>query len=139
MTQGEIAPGHRKEFVFAGNAVVTLQGKHKRFTYRVLKNGNENSNATHWIHVLYGADNESDYKFLGGMSPHGFYVSSRSTIRKDAESAVAFAWFASHPEDPQVTVFHAGTCGRCGRMLTTPESIRTGLGPVCAEKERGHA
>lgn len=31
-------------------------------------------------------------------------------------------------------VFHTGTCGRCGRKLTTPESILTGLGPECSKK-----
>lgn len=31
-------------------------------------------------------------------------------------------------------VYHAGKCGRCGRKLTTPESILTGLGPECSKK-----
>ena len=34
-------------------------------------------------------------------------------------------------------VYHSGTCSRCGRVLTTPESIRSGLGPVCAELAAG--
>ena len=28
---------------------------------------------------------------------------------------------------------HSGSCGRCGRELTDPESIKRGLGPTCAE------
>lgn len=28
-----------------------------------------------------------------------------------------------------------GTCIRCNRTLTTPESIDAGIGPVCAQKE----
>lgn len=31
-------------------------------------------------------------------------------------------------------LYHAGKCGRCGRKLTTPESILTGLGPECSDK-----
>jgi hypothetical protein len=27
---------------------------------------------------------------------------------------------------------HAGKCGRCGRKLTVPQSIETGIGPECA-------
>lgn len=27
--------------------------------------------------------------------------------------------------------YHMGICGRCGRALTTPESITRGIGPVC--------
>ena len=30
----------------------------------------------------------------------------------------------------------AGKCRRCGRRLTTPESITRGLGPECFKKER---
>ena len=29
----------------------------------------------------------------------------------------------------------ARTCRRCNRQLTTPESIQSGIGPVCAERE----
>lgn len=31
-------------------------------------------------------------------------------------------------------VYHVGKCGCCGKTLTTPESILTGLGPTCAKK-----
>jgi hypothetical protein len=34
-----------------------------------------------------------------------------------------------------VEVWHEGHCMRCGRALTVPESISTGLGPVCAGRE----
>lgn len=30
-------------------------------------------------------------------------------------------------------VYHVGKCGRCGKKLTTPESILTGLGPTCCK------
>ena len=30
-------------------------------------------------------------------------------------------------------VYHVGKCGRCGRTLSTPESILTGLGPECSK------
>ena len=31
-------------------------------------------------------------------------------------------------------VYHVGKCGKCGKKLTTPESILTGLGPTCSNK-----
>lgn len=31
-------------------------------------------------------------------------------------------------------VHHEGRCGKCGRRLTVPESIETGLGPECSGK-----
>lgn len=30
-------------------------------------------------------------------------------------------------------VYHVGKCGKCGKKLTTPESILTGLGPSCSK------
>lgn len=128
----EIEPGLRRDFVLAGNAVVTLQGKGTRYTYRVLRNAKPGSKASHWVHVLNGPNNETDFRFVGGITEQGFYVSDKAPVREDAPSAQAFAWFWKHPEDTRVTVLHAGRCGRCGRLLTTPESIRTGLGPTCA-------
>jgi hypothetical protein len=39
-----------------------------------------------------------------------------------------------HPLPGSVDVLHSGRCGRCGRTLTTPDSIERGLGPECAHK-----
>ena len=33
-----------------------------------------------------------------------------------------------------LVVYHVGKCGKCGKKLTTPESILTGLGPTCSNK-----
>jgi len=30
-----------------------------------------------------------------------------------------------------VEFYHSGNCAKCGRKLTTPESIKNGLGPIC--------
>lgn len=35
---------------------------------------------------------------------------------------------------PECEVWHEGRCGRCGRKLTVPESIETGIGPDCAKR-----
>ena len=32
-------------------------------------------------------------------------------------------------------VHHEGKCGKCGRPLTVPESVKTGLGPICSGKK----
>jgi hypothetical protein len=130
----EIQPGDRLAYALAGRSVVTLQGRESRFTFRIERNDREDARATHYVYVLNGPDNERDYRFVGGITAEGFYRSEKSPIGADAPSVQAFAWWWRHVESPDVTVYHAGTCGRCGRMLTTPESIRTGLGPVCAER-----
>ena len=133
----EIQPGNRRAYALAGQAILTLEGKRTRFTYRIVSvKGSPAGRATHWVHVLNGPDNERNYRFFGALYPDGFFGhSQKSPIAKDAPSVQAFAWFWRHLESPEVKVFHAGTCGRCGRTLTTPESIRTGLGPVCSARQ----
>ncbi len=56
-----------------------------------------------------------------------------------APSTRAFRWFVENllargAVSEKVEFWHEGKCARCGRKLTTPESIQRGLGPECAEK-----
>lgn len=54
--------------------------------------------------------------------------------KMNAESAPvkAMQFALAHPEAPGLQIFHEGRCGRCGRVLTVPESVETGFGPECA-------
>lgn len=42
--------------------------------------------------------------------------------------------FYNEENDINVTIYHVGKCGMCGRKLTDPTSIATGLGPICAKE-----
>lgn len=62
-------------------------------------------------------------------------------IAYNAPSALAFRWFFKRLSEGRdlggprgVTVRHEGRCGRCGRTLTVPASIDSGIGPDCAER-----
>ena len=59
-------------------------------------------------------------------------------IGADAPSRKAFTWFwnrlRADADLSQCEVWHEGRCGRCSRVLTVPESLQTGLGPVCASR-----
>lgn len=96
-----------------------------------------------WISVLNGPDNESSYAYLGTIwenaQGYEYAVGRKSKIAADAPSQQAAAWLTKCLMNPerlaaQATVYHAGKCGRCGRKLTVPSSIETGLGPECAGK-----
>lgn len=128
-------------FVFAGRAVFTLVSKASgtRFTYRVRAGRDDDR---FFVEVLTGPDT---YTFLGTIFGAGtrdvrYFHGKRSAIGPAAPSAQAFKWFAGillgqNRVPSTVEFWHAGSCGRCGRELTDPASIETGLGPVCAEKE----
>lgn len=133
-------PAFVREFMLAGNAVFTLRSKRTgtRFTYRIRK---PDEGKPHFVGVLTGVDNHSSYTFLGSIFRETEYrLGQRSKIAFDAPSARAFSWFwkalSRNVLHPKLEVWHEGTCGRCGRKLTVPESIASGLGPECARRRK---
>lgn len=128
-----------KSFLLAGNATFTVsnpEGQH--YTYKVvLSKGKDGYPPTHFIHALTGPDNSKSYTYMGMVMPDGVRLTraskytTDSLIYKVANWAVRLTISGKQPP-AGYDIQHAGTCGKCGRKLTTPESIRTGLGPVCA-------
>jgi len=139
-----------RQFITAGRAVFTVEIPEDRradnkahYTFRVsLKKAKGNYGDTYFVSLLTGPDNTADYSYMGILNPQtGVVRTTQASLRfaetyplrlinrvfnriwnDDAESVVA-AGFDIH---------HEGRCGRCGRRLTVPESIETGLGPECA-------
>lgn len=123
------------DFISAGNARITMVSKKTgtRFTYRVRQPAEDKP---FFVSLLTGSDNEGDYTFFGTIFSDGsFRHSPKSSIGKEAPSAVGFAWLLAHlakdhlPET--IELHHEGRCGRCGRTLTVPSSIESGFGPEC--------
>lgn len=131
-------------FLLAGRAVCTLTTAQGRWTYRITRKDDGVRPPVYFVSVLTGPNNERDYTYLGVFDPDS------GSVRVTAKSAYT-------PESPVVSclnlagqsiwsrgrlplgfeLHHEGRCGRCGRTLTVPESIATGLGPECATKGRG--
>ena len=126
-------------FMLAGDAHITFvsQRTAARFTYRVSaprKQGQ--ASPVRFVSVLTGPDT---YSFIGTIfvERNAFVWSqTKSTINADAPSVKAFAWtwrhLASGDMPTEIEVWHEGKCGKCGRRLTDPASIASGLGPICA-------
>lgn len=124
-------------FILAGNATFTITSKRTgaRFTFKVRQ---PKEDAPHFVSLLSGPNNDEDYNFLGTIFSSGeFHHGRKSRITPDAPSAKAFAWLWRHRDNlpaDKVEVHHCGRCCRCGRTLTVPESIESGIGPECASK-----
>lgn len=126
-------------YLLAGRAYLTLVSEvtGARFTFRVSKskmNGGKDDRL--FVSVLTGSDNTLDYTFLGTIFDRNrYHHGSKSKIGKDAPSARAFEWAFKHLAagrlPPTCTLHHEGHCGKCGRLLTDPESVAAGLGPTC--------
>ncbi len=127
-----------REFVAAGNATFTLKSvkSGSRFTFKVKLSDDKRMS---FVSLLRGADNETDYSYLGLIRNGTYEHGRKSMISKDAPSAKAFAWLYSTVMPSalipaSLEIWHEGKCGRCGRKLTTPESVARGIGPECATK-----
>lgn len=127
-----------RQFVLGGNAIFTVTGKTKSFTFRAKKPKKPKGGPVVFVSVLTGPNNIRDYTTLGTIFDNVHYVHNkkRSPIGADADSAKAFDWLWNHIDNlPACCQFrHEGRCACCGRTLTTPESIDRGIGPECASK-----
>jgi len=132
-----ILPLFRKPYILGGNSKVTLVSKASgnRFTYTVKQKDLEDGRFLHFVSVLQGPDNQSDYAFIGTIfGGEQYRHGGKSKVSADAPSAKAFAWSWANLDSDEIEVWHSGKCSRCSRELTDPESIARGLGPICATR-----
>jgi hypothetical protein len=134
-------------WMYAGKCHVTFVNTkvNERFTYkievgRLRKEDPEEAQPPHFISVLVGHNNEDDYSYIGTVfhnTEGDKYVHNdrRSNLDREAPSVKAFQWIlqvlnAGAPPE-WLEIWHEGRCCVCGRLLTDPDSIVRGIGPVC--------
>jgi hypothetical protein len=147
-----------KEYVLAGKAVLTVEIPESfreeqqakgievkpHYTYRVkFKKGNDRYKDVYFLQLLAGPDNTKNYTYLGILSPKtGDVYTSAKSCHTDDHMSVRLArrvfsriWLndVSKIEHHGFKLHHEGHCGRCGRALTVPESVESGIGPECAK------
>lgn len=134
-------PATIRTFALAGNATLTFKSTATgtRFTFKIRRADGEDVKRPWFVKVLTGPSNSDDYTYLGTIFADGhFRHGQKSKIAPSAPSAQAFAWAWKKIEagtlPASLEVWHEGRCGRCGRLLTVPESVASGLGPECAGK-----
>jgi len=95
-----------------------------------------------FVSLQVGAIGEAHPKYLGVIEPaKGFRTTTKTAANKLATAAninmfgdVLRDLSAGLDRAHQVRIWHCSRCGHCGRALSVPSSIATGLGPDCMEK-----
>lgn len=133
-----------RSFLTGGHAKFTIVSKKTgaRKTFEVMRappRPPDTESNGFFVRLLVGPDNGSDFRYLGFLAKKAincyFYPGKKPWA---AEACEVISWLCTklnHNEGnffEQAEFWHAGTCARCGRELTDPESIARGLGPVCA-------
>ena len=125
------------KFFSAGNAKFTVtnpQGKH--YTFRI---GHREETQPLFVSLMSGPDNESSFTYMGIYDPNlnEVKLTKKSRYTDDTLPVKVIRWAVkavakgSLPEGYKIQ--HEGKCCRCGRTLTTPESIERGIGPECVK------
>lgn len=139
-------------FIKAGNAYFTARSvTGTRYTFRVSLPKKDPKETCKWCHhapctcepawfvsYLSGPENSSDYTYLGMIRGGKFSTTKASNRLINSQVYKAFRWVWEHLANgqmpPKTELWHEGRCGRCGHLLTVPESIESGIGPVCESK-----
>lgn len=114
----------------------TATGDHRTFAIRTQPNDARFAPGKRIVSLFVGRDNDNPFDYNG----FGF-VNDDGTIRvwrkKSGGVFDTYARMLAAPESFMargVEYVFAGTCRVCNRTLTNPESIASGIGPVCAER-----
>jgi len=141
-----------KQFFVGGKAIFTIEvpeafaktmKTNSHYTYRIrAKEATDKFPKTYFVDLLSGPDNYSNYTYMGILNPEtgAFALTSKSKVTDDCWSVRLFrrAMACIFEENTNAimsagfNVHHEGRCGKCGKRLTVPESIKTGLGPICS-------
>lgn len=129
-------------FLLSGRARFTLESKRtgKRYTYEIrrtrIRDSDDPASAArrpYFVDLLVGPDEWRKLAwFLPGDSTLRAPRNSVGIARTPAWRALQ--WYLHHLGDDRANFWHSGRCGRCGRELTDPASIETGLGPICRQR-----
>ena len=136
--RAQLDPQAALEYIKQGHGKATLVGRAHRYTYKFSTDRNKPGSPV-FVHTLVGSDNEADYLYIGFLGRSGLLFAGHKGNAKHP-AYLALAWYLVAIEKgraEQAEFWHEGRCARCGRTLTTPESIAAGIGPVCAEKAAG--
>lgn len=125
------------DYIIGKKAIYTLLNTQSgnRFTYKTYEK--KSMPGILLVSLLSGPDNTSNYTYLGFINKRNwiFKSSDKSTITPDAQSFQVFNYvynrLRANTLPDFISVYHHGKCSRCGRTLTVPTSIESGIGPEC--------
>lgn len=127
-----------KAFVTAGRAVFTIQNnRNEHYTFKVKASKPNSSNLYPPASFVYVKTSSDGYTYMGMLAADDTVrLTNKSKYKFDSPCVQVFNFALRLITNKQAvphgyTIQHEGHCGRCGRELTDPTSIRTGFGPYC--------
>ena len=126
--------------IFTHNGTITMEnpetGNHRTIRIKTQKADSPFCPGQRVASLLNGSNNERDYTPFAFVKPSGRVIVWKR-LRGDG-SPSQYEKLAAMIADPArfeargIRFLFSTMCRVCNRKLTTPESIRSGIGPVCA-------
>jgi hypothetical protein len=124
------------DYLLAGRATVTLRSAKTGIHYTFNVDRAPRSETRWFVSVLVSPEH---YEYLGtidALPQPSFRLTKKSPSVEYTPAkafSFAFAWLLNGRIPEGLEIRHEGSCGRCGRQLTHPESIDRGFGPECVK------
>ena len=126
---------NNSNFFTGGNATFTVYNdKNEHYTFKI----KQKKDTPFFVSMLTGPDNWSNYSYIGlyNSAKNQLNLTAKSKMNFESKPVKVFNWAvklvankATMPDG--YGIVHEGKCCRCGRKLTTPESVENGIGPEC--------
>lgn len=105
-------------------------GEHRTYRVRTQDQDSRFAPGKRVIGILTGPDNTNDYLNFGFVTEKGIEVWSRQST-KFAQHAKMLTNMLANVLTGKIEVYAETKCRVCNRTLTTPESVKSGIGPIC--------
>jgi hypothetical protein len=142
------------DFFFGGKAIFTVENtqtnEHVTYKIKITKPTPKFRFSSILLCQMTGTNNENHYSYVGKVNRSLWTeratqkvhaagtvdLTKGSKFADGSQQVIRGRWIVDHivnnkPIPDYLNVRHAGKCGRCGRTLTTPESLDRGIGPEC--------
>ena len=133
------------KLALAGKANLTLKnpatGKHIRVKFIQKKDRKTGKlGSCYYLYISVLGDGKAGYVYAGAyFSDSGKFKFGQPTTEDNSKLHAIASYVVNAIRNPlplhnhMIEINHAGKCCRCGRKLTHPESIKTGIGPECSK------
>lgn len=129
-----------RRYIYGGKGVITLlspSGVHHTYYYKKPRNEDEFPDDVIFVYAVH----DRCKLFYVGMIESGIFrltrwsrFNSDTDIVKGAKFVMKLLQYPNYINETRMIVQHEGMCSVCGRKLTNPKSLMSGIGPRCARK-----
>lgn len=110
----------------------TKRGTHRTFRIHTQPKDSHFAPGERILSLMTGPDNENSYTGIGFVKSNGTVILYKKCRTDYYYRLVDVLQRPAHYRELGCEYHYEGRCRVCNRTLTTPESIESGIGPICA-------